>query len=93
VQLRQHFLDGMRELGYAEGRDFDVVGRLAESTSDLPKVAKELVQLSPDVILAAASANGVAAKMATSTIPIVVPALGNPVALGLIEAMRALAGI
>jgi ABC-type uncharacterized transport system substrate-binding protein len=68
-----------------EGRDFDIVGRLAESTSDLPRAAKDLVQLNPDVIVATASANALAAKMATSTIPIVVPALGNPVALGLIE--------
>jgi putative tryptophan/tyrosine transport system substrate-binding protein len=85
VTLRQSFLDGMRELGYVEGRDFDIVARLAESTSDLPRAAKDLVQLNPDVILATASANALAAKMATSTIPIVVPALGNPVALGLIE--------
>ena len=55
------------------------------STSDLPRAAKDLVQLNPDVIVATASANALAAKMATSTIPIVVPALGNPVALGLIE--------
>jgi putative ABC transport system substrate-binding protein len=80
VQLRRYFLDGMRELGYVEGRDFDIVGRLAESTSDLPKVAKELIQLNPDVIVATATANALAAKMATSTIPIVVPALGNPIA-------------
>jgi putative tryptophan/tyrosine transport system substrate-binding protein len=72
----------MRELGYVEGRDFDIVGRLAESTSDLPKAAKDLVQLNPDVIVATATANALAAKMATSTIPIVVPALGNPIALG-----------
>ena len=85
VQLRRYFMDGMRELGYVEGRDFDVVGRLAESTSDLPKVAKELVHLNPDVIVATATANAIAAKMATSTIPIIVPALGNPIALGLIE--------
>ena len=32
VQLRQYFLHGMRELGYVEGRDFDIVGRLAESS-------------------------------------------------------------
>jgi putative ABC transport system substrate-binding protein len=86
IRLRQSFLDGMRELGYIEGRDFDMVARLAESTGDLPRAAKDLVQLSPDVILASASANAVAAKAATSTIPIVVPLLGNPIALGLIEA-------
>jgi len=85
MRFRQSFFDGMRELGYIEGRDFDVVARIAETTGDLPRLAKELVQLKPDVILATASANALAAKTATSTIPIVVPALGNPVALGLIE--------
>src|SRR5205807_2487631 len=85
LRFRQSFLDGMQELGYSEGRDFDMVARAAESTGDLPRVAKDLVRLNPDVILAGASAHAVAAKLATSTIPIVVPALGNPIALGLIE--------
>jgi putative ABC transport system substrate-binding protein len=85
VRWMQSFLSGMRELGYVEGRDFDMVVLLAESTGDLPKAAKDLVQLNPNVILAAASAMGLAAKTATTTIPIVVPALGNPIALGLIE--------
>jgi ABC-type uncharacterized transport system substrate-binding protein len=85
MRLRQSFFDGMRELGFIEGRDFDTVARVAETTGDLPRLAKELVQLNPDVILATASANALAAKTATSTIPIVVPALGNPIALGLIE--------
>src|SRR6266511_3278209 len=56
LRFRQSFLDGMRELGYIEGRDFDTVTRAAESTGDLPRVAKDLVQLNPDVILAAPSA-------------------------------------
>jgi putative ABC transport system substrate-binding protein len=81
----QSFLQGMRELGFIEGRDFDVVAQMAESTDDLPRAAKELVQLSPDVILASASGMAVAAKMATTTIPIVVPVLGNPIAPGLIQ--------
>jgi putative tryptophan/tyrosine transport system substrate-binding protein len=85
MRLRQSFFDGMRELGFIEGRDFDTAARVAETTGDLPRLAKELVQLNPDVILATASANALAAKTATSTIPIVVPALGNPIALGLIE--------
>jgi putative ABC transport system substrate-binding protein len=85
MRLRQSFFDGMRELGYIEGRDFDIIARVAETTGDLPRLAKELVQLNPNVILATASANALAAKTATSTIPIVVPALGNPIALGLIE--------
>jgi putative ABC transport system substrate-binding protein len=85
MRIGQAFLGGMRELGYIEGRDFDIVTRLAENTGDLPRVARDLVQLNPDVILATASANALAAKAATSTIPIVVPALGNPIALGLIK--------
>jgi ABC-type uncharacterized transport system substrate-binding protein len=85
LRFRQSFLDGMRELGYIEGRDFDIVVRAAETTGDLPRVAKDLVRLNPDVILAGASAHALAAKTATSTTPIVVPALGNPIALGLIE--------
>jgi ABC-type Fe3+-hydroxamate transport system substrate-binding protein len=51
----------------------------------LRKAAEQLVQLKPDVIFAAASAAALAAKQATSTIPIVVGALGNPIALGLAE--------
>ena len=83
LRFRQSFFDGLRELGYIEGRDFDVIIRPAGSTSELPKAAEQLVELNPDVILAAASATALAAKQATSTIPIVVAALGNPVALGL----------
>ena len=47
LQLRQYFFDGMREFGFVEGRDFDIVGRLAESTSDLPRAAKDLVRKPP----------------------------------------------
>ncbi len=79
------FLKGLQELGYIEGRDFDIKFRLAASTEKLPEVAREVVQLNPDVIFAAASANALAAKQATSTIPIVVAALGNLTALGLSE--------
>jgi putative tryptophan/tyrosine transport system substrate-binding protein len=85
LRFRQSFFDGLRELGYIEGRNFDVVIRHAESTSELPKAAEQLVQLKPDVIFAAASAAALTAKQATSTIPIVVGALGNPAALGLAE--------
>jgi putative tryptophan/tyrosine transport system substrate-binding protein len=83
LRFRQAFLDGLRELGNIQGRDFDIIIQPAGSTSALPKAAEQLVQLNPDVILAAASATALAAKQATSTIPIVVAALGNPVALGL----------
>ena len=83
LQLWPSFLEGMRELGLLEGRDFDLVARRAASTDELPQAARDLVQLNPDVILAGASAQALAARQATSTIPVVVAALGNPAALGL----------
>lgn len=83
---RQIFLDGMRELGYTAGRDFEMVYRFADGHIDrLPKLAQELVQLKPDIIIAATSAIAIQVKKLTTTIPIVVPALADPVALGLIE--------
>ena len=56
LQLWPSFLEGMRELGLLEGRDFDLVARRAASTDELPQAARDLVQLNPDVILAGASA-------------------------------------
>jgi putative tryptophan/tyrosine transport system substrate-binding protein len=83
LRFGHSFLEGLRELGYVEGRDFDIIARFTETTDELPKAAEQLVRLNPDVIFAAASANALAARKATSTIPIVVAALGNPAALGL----------
>jgi putative ABC transport system substrate-binding protein len=83
LRFRQAFLDGLRELGYLEGRDFDIITRAAPFTSELPKAAEQLIQSSPDVIFAAASANALAARQITSSLPIVVGALGNLGSLGL----------
>jgi putative tryptophan/tyrosine transport system substrate-binding protein len=79
-------LAGMRELGYADGQNFEMLARFADFHADLmdPR-ASELVQLKPDVIAAAATINAVALKKATDTIPIVVAALADPVELGLIK--------
>jgi putative ABC transport system substrate-binding protein len=77
------FLSGMRELGYVEGRDFDMTYETADFHADrLPQVAAEMVQLAPDVIVAGAVLEAVAATKATTTIPIVVGALADPVDLG-----------
>jgi putative tryptophan/tyrosine transport system substrate-binding protein len=79
------FLQGLRELGYAEGRDFDIVYRFADGyIEQLPTLAEEVVRLHPAVILAAASGPAVAAKKATARIPIVTLALADAVHLGLI---------
>jgi putative tryptophan/tyrosine transport system substrate-binding protein len=79
------FLDGLRELNYVEGRDFDLAYRSAEGVLDrLPALAEETVRLKPDVILAAAVSTAVPARKATAVIPIVCPALADAVHLGLI---------
>jgi putative ABC transport system substrate-binding protein len=79
------FLQGMREQGHIPGRDIDIVYRYADGYSErLPTLAEELVRLKPNVILAPATAQAVAARNATATIPIVTPALADAVHLGLV---------
>jgi putative ABC transport system substrate-binding protein len=78
-------LDGLRELGQIEGRDFEMVYTSADGHVErLPKAAQELVQRNPDIIIASATIQAVAAKKATDTIPIVVPVLADPVGLGFV---------
>jgi putative tryptophan/tyrosine transport system substrate-binding protein len=81
----QSFLRGMLEFGHIEGRSFDMVYRFADGYQErLPALTEEVVRLKPEVILASAVAATVAARKATSTIPIVTPALADAVHLGLI---------
>ena len=76
------FLQGLRELGYHEGQDYDIVYRFADGDlARVPALAQDAVGLKPDVIYAI---NAAAAKLATSTIPIVSPVLNDPVRLGLV---------
>jgi ABC-type uncharacterized transport system substrate-binding protein len=83
VRYVNQFLTGMRELGYTEGRDFEMLYRYADFHAErLPALAAELVHLNPDVILAGATIDAVALKKATDKIPIVVGALGDPDLLG-----------
>src|SRR5262245_8996309 len=75
-------LQGLRELGYREGQDYDIVYRFADGDlARVPALAQDAVGLKPDVIYAI---NAAAAKLATSTIPIVSPVLNDPVRLGLV---------
>jgi putative ABC transport system substrate-binding protein len=85
----QELLAGMRELGHIEGQDFNTVNRGAEGHVErLPTLAAELVELKPNLIVASATIQALAAKKATTTIPIVVPVLADPISLGLIESER-----
>ena len=81
----ENFLRGMRELGYAEGRNFEMLYRFTDGYQErLPALTEEVIRMKPDVIVAAAVIYAVAARKETSTIPIVTPALADAVHLGLI---------
>ena len=87
-QLLQAFRQGLRELGWVEGQNVVIDYRFAEGRFErLPDLAAELVQLNVDVIVAGATPTTVAAKNATTTIPIVMVGVGNPVGLGLIASL------
>jgi len=84
----QAFRQGLRDLGWVEGKSISIEYRYAEGKADrLPDLAAELVRLKVDVIVAAVNTDAVAAKKATKTIPIVMASAGDPVALGLVESL------
>ena len=84
--LTRAFQQGLRELGYDEGRNIEIVYRFADGRDDrLPGLADELVRLNPAVILAPGVNAAVAAKNVTTRIPIVSWALADAVHLGLVE--------
>jgi putative ABC transport system substrate-binding protein len=80
---------GLRDLGYAEGRDVAIEARFAEGAVDrLPVLAADLVALKPAVMVAGARPAVLAARNATRTIPIVISAISaDPMAAGLAVSM------
>jgi putative ABC transport system substrate-binding protein len=86
--LHEAFLQGLRDLGYVEGRNIVIEYRDAEGKIErLPALAAELVTLKVDVIVAADTPHALAARQATRTIPIVLTAAGDPVASGLVTSI------
>jgi putative ABC transport system substrate-binding protein len=81
------FLQGLRELGYLEGKNIIVERRYASGQYDqLPELAAELVRLKIDVILAASTPVAHGAKRATQVIPIVM-VVADPVGTGLVSSL------
>ena len=79
------FEQGLRQLGYVEGQNIAIERRYAKGQMDrLPELAVELARLPLDVILTRSFPAALAAKQATSTIPIVIMGAGDPVATGLV---------
>src|SRR5262245_24328783 len=84
----QAFLQGLRELGYVEGKNVLIEYKWAEGRFErMPELAEELVRLKVDIILAPNSAIARAAKKATTTIPIVMTNAGNPFGEGLVASL------
>src|SRR5262245_5013863 len=82
------FRQGLRDLGYVEGKDIVIEWRSYEGKEKLrPELAAELVRLKVDVIVAGGSSDIQAAREATSTIPIVMLAGGDAVASGFISSL------
>ena len=82
------FLDplrqGLRELGYVEGRNYDVEFRFAEGKPErLPGLLVELTRWQPDVLLAVGPRPAVLAKEANLPFPVVAVAVDDPVQMGL----------
>jgi putative tryptophan/tyrosine transport system substrate-binding protein len=80
--------EGLREAGYVEGRNLRLQVRIAEARPDLQaEKAAELVRLKVDLIVTFFTPTALAAKQATSEIPIVMAGAGEPVATGLVASL------
>jgi putative tryptophan/tyrosine transport system substrate-binding protein len=91
--VRAHLVEGfrqsLRQLGYEEGRNLVLFPRFAEGKLDrLPELAAELVRLKVDAIVVATTPGIQAAQQATRTIPIIMTAVGDPVATGFVASLR-----
>jgi putative ABC transport system substrate-binding protein len=82
------FIQGLGDLGYAEGKNISIVYRTAESrTERFADLAAELVRLKVDVIVADVTGMALALKKATSSIPIVMASSTDPVGAGLVASL------
>jgi putative tryptophan/tyrosine transport system substrate-binding protein len=88
VPLYNALLDGLRELGYVEGRNLVVVARWASLRPDrIPELARDLVRVKVDVIVTTGDGEVRAARQATDTIPIVMGVSGDPVGAGYVASL------
>ena len=86
--LSDAFRQGLRELGYIDGKNVAIVGRSAESKVErLPELASELVRLKVDLLLAGGASPIRAALQSTRTIPIVMTQGPDPIASGFIASL------
>jgi putative ABC transport system substrate-binding protein len=81
-------VQGLRDHGYVEGHNIHIEWRWGHGTTDrFPEYAADVVRLNVDLIVASNTAAGHAARMATKTIPIVIPTMIDPVAYGFVASL------
>src|SRR4030095_1159970 len=86
--LREVFRQELSKLGWIEGKNFTIEFRFSgEKPKRQPELAAELVRLNVDLIVVSGIGVALAAKKATTTIPIVMTRAGDPVALGLVASL------
>ncbi|HEV8585943.1 MAG TPA: ABC transporter substrate-binding protein [Methylomirabilota bacterium] len=86
--IHRAIIDGLQPYGWVLGKNLVIEYRSAAGKPErLPAVAAALAALKPDVILAVATSSALAAKNATSTIPIVMVGVGDPSVMGLIASL------
>ncbi len=82
------FLQELSKLGWIEGKNITIEYRFAEQKNErLPELAAELVRLKVDLIVTSGGTPALAAKKATTTIPIVMAVAGDPVGAGLVASL------
>jgi len=86
--LLEAFRQEMRKLGWIEGKNISVEYRFAEGNREpLPELAADLVRLKVDLIVVTGVRPALAARRATTTIPIVMTSIGDPVGAGLVASL------
>jgi putative ABC transport system substrate-binding protein len=89
VKALDGLLEGLRELGYVEGQNIIIERRYAEGKAErFQEFAEEMVRLKADIIIVITTPAALAAKNATTTIPIVFPTAIDPVGTGVISSFR-----
>jgi putative ABC transport system substrate-binding protein len=82
------FRQALRELGYVEGRNVIIEERYAEGRPErLPELVAELIRLKVDVLVTGSTVSALAAKRATTTVPIVFATAFDPVATGIVASL------
>ena len=86
--LTEAFLEGLREHGHVEGRNLTIEWRFADGKADrLPELAADLIRLKVDLIVAVSPEPVQAARTATTSIPIVMVAVADPVTYGFVTSL------